>query len=108
MNLAAVIDDEIHTPRLSGSILPGVTRDSLLELARYGGMTVVERDIPIDDLLADVAAGRCSEFFACGTAAIVCPIAAILDIQEGRAEDPFGWAVEAADLETLISRMAPE
>lgn len=132
MNLVAVIDGEMHTPRLSGSILPGVTRDSLLELARYGGMTVVERDIPIDDLLADVAAGRCSEFFACGTAAIVCPIAAIgeldgstvelpgagqvsvglrtaiLDIQEGRAEDPFGWAVEAADLETLISRMSPE
>ena len=132
MNLVAVIDGELHTPRLSGSILPGVTRDSLLQLARHEGMTVTERDIPIDDLLADVAAGRCSEFFACGTAAIVCPIAAIgerdgsltqlpqtgqvaarlrsaiLDIQEGRAADPFGWTVKAADLEALLARMRPE
>jgi branched-chain amino acid aminotransferase len=131
MNLVAVIGDKLHTPRLSGSILPGVTRDSLLELARHTGLTVVERAMPIDELLADITAGRCSEFFACGTAAIVCPIAAIgerdgslvelpqtgrisaqlrsaiLDIQEGRAPDPFGWAVEAADAEALIARMSP-
>ena len=129
MNLVAVIDGELHTPRLSGSILPGVTRDSLLELARRDGLTVVERDIPVDELLGDIATGRCSEFFACGTAAIVCPIeavgekdgslvelaetgllaerlrAAILDIQEGRADDPLGWMVNAADTERLVSRM---
>jgi branched-chain amino acid aminotransferase len=129
MNLVAVIDGEIHTPRLGGSILPGVTRDSLLELARHQGLRVVERDIPVDELLNDVASGRCSEFFACGTAAIVCPIAAIgekdgsivelqsvgkvaaqlraaiLDIQEGRSADPFAWTVSADDLEALASRM---
>jgi branched-chain amino acid aminotransferase len=132
MNLVAVIDGELHTPQLSGSILPGVTRDSLLELARHSGLEVIQRAIPVDDLLADVAAGRCSEFFACGTAAIVCPIAAIgerdgsmtrlpetgqvaarlrsaiLDIQEGRAADPFDWTVKAADLEALHARMRPE
>jgi branched-chain amino acid aminotransferase len=131
MNLVAVIDGELHTPRLGGSILPGVTRDSLLQLARYEGLKIVERDIPVDELLDDIATGRCSEFFACGTAAIVCPIAAIgekdgsvtelphtgqvamqlrsaiLDIQEGRADDPFGWTVEAGDVEALICRMSP-
>jgi len=130
MNLVAVIDGELHTPALSGSILPGVTRDSLLELARHRGRVVRERSIPIDELLADIANGRCSEFFACGTAAIVCPIeavgekdgsvvalasggrlaaelrAAILDIQEGRAADPFGWTVEAGDVEQLAARMS--
>ena len=129
MNLVAVIDGALHTPRLNGSILPGVTRDSLLRLAPRLGFEVVERDLPIDELLEDIRAGRCTEFFACGTAAIVCPIsvvgeadssvtelpeigriagrlrAAILDVQEGRAGDPFGWMVDAADLEGLVGRM---
>lgn len=132
MNLVAVIDGELHTPRLSGSILPGVTRDSLLELARREGQTVVERSMAVDELLDDIRAGRCSEFFACGTAAIVAPIAAvgerdgsvvelprtgqvaaqlrsaILDIQEGRVADPFGWTTEAGDVAALTSRMRPE
>ncbi|MCW8871364.1 branched-chain amino acid aminotransferase [Pseudomonadota bacterium] len=131
MNLVAVVDGELHTPRLSGSILPGVTRVSLLELARHQGHTVVERSIPIDELLDDIRSGRCSEFFACGTAAIVAPISAvgerdgsvvelpktgqmaarlrsaILDIQEGRSDDPFGWMVDAADFEALLFRMSP-
>ena len=130
MNVIAVIGGELHTPRLSGSILPGVTRDSLLELARRQGRSVVERPMPVDELLDDIAAGRCSELFACGTAAIVCPIAAvgeedgaevrlpatglvanelrsaILDIQEGRAADPFGWMADAADTAGLVARMS--
>ena len=129
MNVVAVIDGALHTPQLSGSILPGVTRDSLLQLARRQGLDVIERAIPIDDLLDDMATGRCSELFACGTAAIVCPIAAvgeadgsevrlaergrvasrlrdsILDIQEGRAGDTFGWMVNAADMGELLARM---
>jgi branched-chain amino acid aminotransferase len=129
MNVVAVIDGALHTPHLSGSILPGVTRDSLLHLARQQGLDVIERDIPIDELLDDIAAGRCSELFACGTAAIVCPIAAvgeadgsevrlpeqgrvasrlrtsILDIQEGRSEDTFGWMVNAANSGELEARM---
>lgn len=130
MNVVAVIDGALHTPRLSGSILPGVTRDSLLRLAQKNGLEVVERDIPVDQLLDDIASGRCSELFACGTAAIVCPIAAVgeedgsevelaeqgrvanrlraavLDIQEGRADDPFGWMVKASAVEELVSRMS--
>ncbi len=129
MNLIAVIDGELHTPQLGGSILPGVTRDSLLELAQRMGYAVIERDIPIDELLKDITAGRCSEFFACGTAAIVCPIsaigekdgsivemkgqskvaeqlrAALLDIQEGRGKDSLGWMVDASDTEAMIARM---
>ncbi|MFD1215152.1 MULTISPECIES: branched-chain amino acid aminotransferase [Microbulbifer] len=123
MNFFAVMDGVLHTPALNGSILEGVTRDSLLTLAREMDIEVHERDIDIDDLLALVRSGTCSEAFACGTAAIVSPIselgddngnyklnsapgpvaeklrAALLDIQEGRSEDRFGWIqrVEAAE-----------
>ena len=119
MNVAAIIDDELHTPALSGTILPGITRDSLLKLAANRGMGTAERVMPIDELLDDIAAGRCTEFFACGTAAILNPIAAVadgerlvelpeagtraselrqalLDIQEGRAADPHGWMSAAS------------
>lgn len=115
MNFFAVMDGSLHTPALNGSILEGVTRDSMLTLARDMGLEVHEREMDIDDLLALVASGTCSEAFACGTAAIVSPISelgdgdqryrlskspgpvaeqlrgALLDIQEGRAEDRFGW-----------------
>jgi branched-chain amino acid aminotransferase len=74
MNLFAVIDGELHTPALDGAILPGITRDSLLTLARHLGFTVVERRMAIDELLGQIESGRCSELFACGTAAIVSPI----------------------------------
>lgn len=115
MNFFAVMDGELHTPALNGSILEGVTRESLITLARDLGYTVHERGIDIDDLLELVRSGTCEEAFACGTAAIISPIsvlgdgdetytlsqapgpvaerlrAALLDIQEGRAEDKFGW-----------------
>jgi branched-chain amino acid aminotransferase len=115
MNFFAVIDGELHTPQLDTAILPGVTRDSLIKLARRLGYTVHERQMDIDELLAQIASGRCSEIFACGTAAIVMPISALADmdssvfkpretnviasrlrdtllaIQERRAPDPFGW-----------------
>ncbi|MGD8929306.1 MAG: branched-chain amino acid aminotransferase [Lysobacterales bacterium] len=130
MNVFALIDGSLHTPRLSGSILPGVTRDSLLKLAPRLGMDVVERDMPVDELLEDIRSGLCSEVFAAGTAAIVCPISAIgdndgsvtelpashavadrlrvalLDIQEGRGADDFGWMVEAGDQDRLLSRLS--
>lgn len=115
MNFFAVMDGALHTPALGGSILEGITRDSLLTLAQDMGLEVHERDISIDDLLALVESGTCSEAFACGTAAIVSPIAELgdagkryklsqapgpvaerlrqelLDIQEGRVADRFGW-----------------
>ena len=120
MNLFAVINGELHTPELDGAILPGITRDSLLILGRHLDLTVVERRMALPELLAQIESGECSELFACGTAAIVSPIAlladsetqpgaqcnyiprqvdavagrlrdALLAIQERRAPDPFGW-----------------
>ncbi len=117
MNFFAVIDGELHTPALLGSILPGITRDSIVQLAFAMGYKVVERSINIDTLLAQIGSGQCREVFACGTAAVITPISefgeydgtryplaepegiitaelkgALVDIQEGRAADNFGWA----------------
>jgi len=116
MNFFAVINGELHTPELLGSILPGITRDSVVLLARALGYTVVERSLDIDALLGQIASGECREMFACGTAAVITPISefgeydgtryplpepegritaelksALVDIQEGRAPDEFGW-----------------
>src|SRR3984893_14894600 len=114
MNFFAVIDGELHTPELDTAILPGVTRDSLITLARQLGHTVRERQMDMDERLTQMSSGRCSEIFACGTAAIIMPISALADadgrvsqpretviasrlrdallaIQERRAPDPFGW-----------------
>jgi branched-chain amino acid aminotransferase len=120
MNLFVVLDGELHTPELDGAILPGITRDSLLVLAKSLGYKTHERRISLDEVLEGIASGRCSEMFACGTAAIVSPIAvlvendgreyplrqtdvaakqlreALLAIQERRAPDPFGWTRELA------------
>ncbi len=120
MNLFAVIDGELQTPALDGAILPGITRDSLITLARHRGYTVHERPMALDELLAQMASGACSEVFACGTAAIVAAVGALaeadgtehappavdrvaaelrealLAIQERRAPDPFGWTRDVA------------
>jgi len=129
MNFMAVIDGDLHTPVLNGSILPGVTRDSLIRLATSLGVDVFRRNMPVDDLLSDIKSGRCSEVFACGTGAIVCPISAIgeadgsilklshvdemanrlklalLDIQEGRAADQFKWMVNATQSPDVLNRL---
>ena len=121
MNFMAVIDGALHTPALSGSLLEGATRDSLLKLGRQMGMQTSERKMPVDELLNDIESGHCTEMFACGTGAIVAPISAIgeadgrewtmpdvgvvanqlrddlLDIQEGKARDSFGWIIDAMD-----------
>jgi branched-chain amino acid aminotransferase len=122
MNLFAVIGGELHTPALDGAILPGITRDSLITLGRHLGFAVHERAMALDELLAQMMSGECTEVFACGTAAIVSPIGlltdsdrreyvpvridtvaaqlreALLAIQERRAPDPFGWTREVAPL----------
>jgi branched-chain amino acid aminotransferase len=122
MTLFAVIGGELHTPALDGAILPGITRDSLITLGRHLGYTVHERNMAVDELLAQIESGECSEVFACGTAAILSPIGllsdrggreylpaqidsvaaqlreALLAIQERRAPDPFGWTREVAPL----------
>ncbi len=127
MNFMAVIDGALHTPEPSGSLLEGVTRDSLLKLAQHLGVEATSRTMPVNELLRDIEAGRCSELFACGTGAVVAPIAAIgesdgrewslpdvglmssrlrdalLDIQEGKTADPFGWVIDAADSKALAA-----
>lgn len=117
MNLFFVSDDGVLvTPELSGSILEGVTRDSLISLATDLGHKVEERRVDIAEWRDGVRSGRIAEVFACGTAAVITPIgrlcwrdgevgrtgdgpgpvasalrAALLDIQYGRADDRYGW-----------------
>lgn len=117
MNAFFVFDDgSLLTPPLTGTILPGITRDSLIRLARDLGHTVNEEPYSIDQWQADAQSGRLREAFACGTAAVVTPVgkvkgrrhdftigdgsagpvtknlkAALTDIQFGRAPDPHGW-----------------
>ncbi len=118
MNIFFVIDDEIITPQLNGSILPGVTRMSVIELAKHWNQKVSERKVSIDELFEAHAAGRLKEVFGSGTAAVISPVGqikygdrvitindnqtgpiaqkyydAITDIQYGKAEDPLGWVV---------------
>jgi branched-chain amino acid aminotransferase len=103
MNLFAVIDGELHTPDLDGAILPGVTRDSLLRLAAHAGLATHERRMSIDELLAQIRSGECSELFACGTAAIVCPIELLAD-RGGQDYVPHAINVVAAQLkESLLA-----
>ena len=116
MNIFFVIGDELITPMLSGSILPGITRDSVLELGKSWGMTVSERKISIDEVMAAHTSGQLKEIFGSGTAAVISPVGelkyedtvitvgdgrvgpmahkffqSIQDIQYGTIEDPSGW-----------------
>jgi branched-chain amino acid aminotransferase len=118
MNLYFVQDDgTIVTPELTGTILEGITRDSIIELGGSLGHKVEERRVSIDEWRDGVRSGRITEVFACGTAAVVTPLGrlawsdgevdcsvngeagpvtcavrqALVDLQYGRAEDTFGW-----------------
>jgi branched-chain amino acid aminotransferase len=74
MNLFVVQDGVLVTPPLSDTILAGITRQSILELAPELGLRVAERPLAIDDLVAGLRSGRVSEVFAVGTAAVVTPV----------------------------------
>jgi branched-chain amino acid aminotransferase len=65
------------TPELNGSILPGVTRDALLQLATDAGFAIEERRIDVDEWQKKVATGEITEVFACGTAAVITPVARV-------------------------------
>jgi len=65
------------TPELSGSLLPGITRNSLLQLATDAGFAVEERKIDVEELRKGVAAGEITEVFACGTAAVITPVSVV-------------------------------
>jgi branched-chain amino acid aminotransferase len=116
MNLYFVYGNRIVTPALTGSLLPGITRDSLLSIAADLGYEVGEARISVDDWKSGNEDGTLTEVFACGTAAVITPVgsvkstraswtvgsgesgevtmrlrAALLDIQTGHAPDPHGW-----------------
>jgi len=117
MNLFFVLaDGRLVTPELTGTILEGVTRSSILELAKEQGLDVEERRVGIDEWREGVASGTIAEVFACGTAAVVTPVGrlvwdggevgsagavtgevtgrirqALVDVQYGRAEDTHSW-----------------
>ncbi len=87
MNVFFVRDGTLHTPALRGTILPGITRDSLLQIARNDGIQVQEHDIPfgwVEDGLAD---GSITEAFACGTAAVLTGIS-LFRLEDGREMRP--------------------
>lgn len=81
MNLFFVLGSggsaRLVTPELSGSLLPGITRDSLLQLAGDAGFAVEERRIDVEEWRKGVAAGEITEVFACGTAAVITPVAQV-------------------------------
>jgi branched-chain amino acid aminotransferase len=117
MNIAFVYHGkQIVTPALSGSILPGITRDSVLKLAPDLGYPLEEMRLDINDILRDLANGEITEAFGLGTAAVVAPVSkfgykgkelvvgngdsgpvarhlfqTLTDIQYGRIADPYGW-----------------
>ncbi|MDI7277982.1 MAG: branched-chain amino acid aminotransferase [Anaerolineae bacterium] len=122
MNIFFIIGDEAVTSPLTGSILPGVTRDSVLHVLRAWGHRVTERQISIDEVREAAEKGTLREVFGTGTAAVISPVGSfyykgktfrvadgktgplsqklydhILALQYGREKDPYGW-VERIDL----------
>jgi len=118
MNIFFAIDNTLITPELNGSILPGITRDSVIALAKHWGLTVIERKISIDEIIETQQQGKEMEIFGTGTAAVISPVGliryqnqdyvindskvgaltqklydAITGIQYGHADDPLKWVV---------------
>jgi branched-chain amino acid aminotransferase len=116
MNLFFVFENRLVTPKLTGTLLPGVTRDSILMLGSDLGLEVEERLIAMDEWEQSAADGTLKEVFACGTAAVITPVGEVvheggsyaigdggpgavtmklretlLNIQEGTVPDTHGW-----------------
>ena len=119
MNICFKINGKVVTPALNGSILPGVTRDSVINMCKYWGLEVEERKVSVDELVAAARSGELEEVFGTGTAAVISPVGklrykddvmtigdggigavsqrlydTITGIQTGALKDPFGWRVE--------------
>jgi branched-chain amino acid aminotransferase len=120
MNIFFVIDDELITPMLNGSILSGITRKSVLQLARRWGIPATERRISIDEVIDANRSGKLTEVFGSGTAAVISPVSelkyednilsvgdgkvgpvaqrffdTLTGIQYGRGKDEFDWTEPA-------------
>lgn len=119
MNIFFVIDGEVVTPMLQGSILPGITRKSAIEVCKSWGLKVTERRITIQEIADAYDNGKLDEVFGTGTAAVISPVGhlkwndkvmlindnkigkisqklydTMTGIQWGKLEDTFGWTVE--------------
>ena len=119
MNIFFKINGTVVTPALNGSILPGVTRDSAIQLCKMWGIPVEERQISVDEVIKTAESGEMEECFGTGTAAVISPVGelrfenekmpisnnhigeltqriydTITGIQLGRIEGPEGWSVE--------------
>ncbi len=122
MNFFAVIENTLYTPILEDTILGGITRKSIIEIAKNLNLQVIESKIDIDDLIEKIKSGLCTELFACGTAAVITSIAALgeedgvryfmknkigpwsirlknelVAIQTGQKKGPEGWSVKVSD-----------
>ncbi len=118
MNVFFVINGVVHTPELSGSILDGITRNSIIQLLKHWQIPVEERLISVDEIVAAIKDGSLSEAFGTGTAAVISPIGelywneeglqindgqtgelssklytTLTGIQTGEIEDPFDWTI---------------
>jgi branched-chain amino acid aminotransferase len=116
MNMFFMIEDELITSPLTGSILPGITRDSVIRMVKDWGTKVSERSLTIDEVIDAAREGRLKEAFGTGTAAVISPVGQItykgedyvvaggemgelsrklydeiVAIQYGEKEDPYGW-----------------
>ncbi len=119
MNVMFLVEDEVLTCNLNGSVLPGITRDSCLELLRNWNHKVFERKVSIEEIIDAAKTGRLKEAWGTGTAAVVSPIGKLIykgdeytigngdigpltlklyetitGIQKGLIEDTFGWTYE--------------
>ena len=119
MNMMFAYGNKIVTPRLNGSILPGITRDSVLKLAPALGYEAEEARLNVHDIFADAKSGKLTEAFGTGTAAVISPVGVLAmeeekitlgdggigpvaqklydtltGIQYGRLEDKFNWIVK--------------
>ena len=123
MNIFFVRDGELLTPPTNDTILPGITRNSVLKLAEHLAIPAREARLNIDEVMADIREGRITEVFACGTAATITGIGALSlesgeiarvqsdgpgkitsqlydllqGIQFGSQPDPFGWMVKVEE-----------
>lgn len=124
MNIFFKIDGEIITPKLNGSILSGVTRDSVIQLLKYWNIPVKEKRISIKEVFEAYEKGHLEEAFGAGTAAVISPVGELnwneekikinegkigflsqqlydtmTNIQLGKQEDPFDWTLKVAEVE---------
>jgi branched-chain amino acid aminotransferase len=115
-NIFFFIGNELITPSLTGTILSGITRDSVIRMARDWGVKVSERKIALEEVLSTAEKGTLKEVFASGTAAVISPVGklayrgkthvinggkvgslsqklydTIMGIQYGKVKDPYGW-----------------